>query len=92
MNFNNYLQLKSKEKFILILLALFSIIIRIPVILKYGDIRLDNEWLILVNNLKDHGTLSLVGDWFTPSLEDFNGYVLPNFWMPPLYAYYIYFL
>ena len=81
MNFNNYLQSKNKEKFILILLVLLSIIIRIPVILILGDANLENEWLQLANNLIDHKGLSM---------STVEGLLLPNLWMPPLYAYYIY--
>ena len=54
----NYHYLKNKEIYLLILLILFSIFIRIPVIFLYGDAGLENEWLILVNNLTNHGILA----------------------------------
>ncbi len=80
LNDNQYL--KKKEALVVILLVLFSAIIRIPIILKYGDTNLENEWGVLVNNLINHGTLAL---------KNFDGFLLPNLWMPPLYACYIYF-
>ena len=82
MYLNNYSYLEKKETFIIISLLLFSIFVRIPIILLYGDTNLENEWATLYNNLTTHGTLAL---------KNFDGYLLPNLWMPPLYAYYIYF-
>jgi len=82
MYLNNYQHLKNKETYLLFFLFLFSFLIRIPVIFIFGDTRLDNEWEIIVNNLTDYGKFSLVnfGDFFVPSL-----------FMPPLYAFYLYF-
>ena len=56
---DSYQYLKKKETIIPILLILFSVAVRIPVILIWGDTSLENEWGILVNNLILHGTLSL---------------------------------
>ena len=81
MYLTNYQYLKKKETLIVIWLVLFSAFIRIPIILILGDTNLENEWGILVNNLIEHGTLAL---------KNFDGFLLPNLWMPPLYAYYIY--
>ena len=83
---DNYHNLKNKEIYLLILLILFSIFIRIPVIFLYGDAVLENEWLILVNNLTNHGILAF--DYHDQNLAK---YLFPNLYMPPLYAYYIYF-
>ena len=80
LNDNQYL--KRKEVPVVIMLVLFSAVIRIPIILIYGDTSLENEWGILVTNLIINGTLSL---------KNLDGFLLPNLWMPPLYAYYIYF-
>ena len=77
----NYKFFKKKETFVLISLILISVLIRIPVILILGDVNLENEWGILVNNLIEHGVLAL---------KKFDSFLLPNLWMPPLYAYYIY--
>ena len=86
MFFKNYHYLKNKEIYVIILLILFSIFIRIPVIFLYGDIALENEGLILVNNLTNHGILAF--DYHDQNLAK---YLFPNLYMPPLYAYYIYF-
>jgi len=82
MYLTNYQHLKNKETYLLFFLFLFSFLIRIPVIFIFGDTRLDNEWGIIVNNLTNYGKFSLVnfGDFFVPSL-----------FMPPLYAFYLYF-
>ena len=78
---NTYQFLKKKETFALISLILVSVLIRIPVMLMFGDTSLEYEWEILVNNLIKHKILSY---------QSFDGFLLPNLWMPPLYAYYIY--
>ena len=82
MYLNNYQHLKNKETYLLIFLFSFSFLIRIPIIHMYGDIRIENEWGYLLKNLLEHGQLIY---------ESFDGFLLPNLWMPPLYAYYIYF-
>ena len=81
MYLNNYQYLKNKETYLLIFLFLFSFLIRIPIIFIFGDTSLENEWEILVHNLIIHGQLVY---------ERFDEFLLPNLWMPPLYAYYIY--
>ena len=81
----NYHYLKNKEIYLLTLLILFSFFIRVPVIFLYGDIALENEWLILVNNLTNHGILAF--DYHDQNLAK---YLFPNLYMPPLYAYYVY--
>ena len=86
MYLNNYQYLKNKETVKLILLILFSLLIRIPVILIFGDLNLENEWGVLVNNLIINQTLAF--DYLDPTLDKF---LLPTVWMPPLYAYYLYF-
>ena len=82
MYLNNYQHLKNKETYLLIFLFLFSLLIRIPAILIFGDTSLENEWRILVNNLTDYGQLSLT---------NFGDFFVPNLFMPPLYAFYLYF-
>ena len=74
---NKYHHLKNKEINILIFLFLFSILIRIPAIVMFGDQSLENEWKDIVNNL-------IAGKGFLYRGE-------PNLFMPPLYAYYLYF-
>ena len=80
----NYLKFKNnKETLIIIVLFFFSLFARIPVILILGDVTLDNEWGTLLYNLINHNTLSL---------QKFDEFLLPNLWLPPLYAYYLYLL
>ena len=81
MYLNNYQHLKNKETYLLIFLFLFSFLIRIPIIYIFGDTSIEKEWGILVHNLIIHGQLVY---------ERFDEFLLPNLWMPPLYAYYIY--
>jgi len=82
MYLSNYQLLKNKETNLLIFLFLFSFFIRIPVIFVLGDINLENEWFFLANNLFNHGKLSMI---------NFGDFFVPNLFMPPLYAYYLYF-
>ena len=82
MYLHNYQHSKYKETYLLIFLFLFSLLIRIPAIFIFGDTDLENEWRILVNNLTNHGTLSLI---------NFGDFFVPNLFMPPLYAFYLYF-
>ena len=86
MYLNNYQYLKNKETVKLVLLILFSLLIRIPVILIFGDSSLEHEWAVLVNNLIINKTLAFY--YLDPALDKF---LLPSIWMPPLYAYYLYF-
>jgi hypothetical protein len=79
---NNYHQIKNKEIYVILFLILFSIIIRFPAVFMFGDTNIENEWGNLYKNLIIHGKLIY---------ENFDGILLPNLWMPPLYAYYIYF-
>ena len=79
---NNYLKLKQ-ETLLLILLFIFSFFVRIPIIIFLGDTSVENEWEFLLYNLVNHNTLSF---------EEFDGFLLPNLLMPPLYAYYLYIL
>ena len=87
MYLNNYQHLKNKETYLLIFLFLFSFFIRIPSIFIFGDTNLENEWKILVNNLTDYGKLYSILPYFL-KFEDF---FIPNLFMPPLYAFYLYF-
>ena len=77
----NYHFFKNKEINIVVFLFLFSFFLRMPVALLFGDQGLENEWEGLVYNLIVHGKLAL----------DLDGLLLPNLYMPPLYAYYLYF-
>jgi len=91
MYLNNFLELTKKETLVLILLFLFSFLVRIPVIIIVGDAAIENEWNWLLYNLINHKVLSL-GEYATAGhgTITFDGFLLPNLWMPPLYAYYLY--
>ena len=86
--------IEGKEKKILIFLILFSIIIRIPVLIAFGDTGLEYEWKLLVENLvkyKELGWKNCEFSYSTTQICFDEGQLLPNLWMPPLYAYYLYF-
>ena len=80
----NFQHLKNSELNTAAFLFLISFFIRIPIIIIFGDEGLDYEWKNLVYNLVYNGKLV----WQTFE----NGFLLPNLWMPPLYAYYLYLL
>ena len=58
-----------------------SFILRVPFSLIYGDNYLENEWEVLVRNLIEHKTLAIL---------NFGDLYVPNLWMPPLYAYFLF--
>lgn len=72
--------LKNKKKLYIFLFSV-SFISRVLVFFYFGDRNLENEWAILVSNLYNNNVLSMLrfGDLF-----------VPNLWMPPVYAYFIY--
>ncbi len=81
---NNYLKfINNKGPLLLILLFFFSLFARIPVIMILGDVTIENEWGTMLHNLINHNTLSQ---------QNFGEFLLPNLWLPPLYAYYLYVL
>ena len=82
MYLKNFQYLKNKETKFLLLLISLSVLIRIPVILIYGDTNIDNEWKEIVNNLIYHGEFAY---------RKFDDFFLPNIYMPPLYPFYLYF-
>ena len=91
---NKYNLIKNEEIYTLILLILFSIFIRIPVVAIYGDVGLNNEWATLVANLVEYKQLGWENcqfAYYTTEVCFEEGMLLPNLWMPPLYAYYLYF-
>lgn len=82
MYLNNYQHQNKIETFTLVFLFIFSIVIRVPIILIFGDVDLESEWKILIENMTLWGKFSII---------NFNGYFLPNLYMPPLYPFYLYF-
>ncbi len=79
MNVNLYIK---NEKIVIIFLFFLSTIIRLPAVHMYGDTSLENEWEIIVFNLSEHGKLAF---------RNFDGFLLPNLYMPPLYPLFLYF-
>ena len=89
-----YINAINKETNILILLVLFSIAIRIPGLFIFGDTDLQYEWRFLVNNLIEFKQLAWKDCEFAYSTTKVcldKNFLLANLWMPPLYAYYLYF-
>ena len=84
---NNYQYSKNQESYLLFFLFLFSFLIRVPVIFILGDTSLENEWEFLVKHLVDHGKLYSI----FPYLLGFGDFLVPNVFMPPLYAFYLFF-
>lgn len=70
--------IKTKTTFLILTL---SFVARALVLLIYGDNDLEYEWRILIINLREHNTLAI---------KNFGDLYLPNLWMPPLYAYFLY--
>ena len=83
MNLYKNISILQNENNLIIILFLFSALIRVPVVIILGDTHLDNEWGTLLYNLINHNTLSQ---------QQFGDFLLPNLWLPPLYAYFIYIL
>ena len=83
MNLYKNISILQNENNLIIILFLFSALIRMPVVIILGDTHLDNEWGTLLYNLINHNTLSQ---------QQFGDFLLPNLWLPPLYAYFIYIL
>ena len=86
---NSYQYLNNKETRLLIFLFLFSFVVRVPVVLIYGDTALEHEWKVLVTNLVDYGKLSL--SYRGPFFIKFDDFFVPSVLMPPLYVFYLYF-
>ena len=62
-------------------LIAISIFLRLFLISFYGDTNLENEWGVLFNNLYFNNILSY---------RSFDNQLIPNLYMPPLYAYIIF--
>ncbi len=75
---NNFLKNKKNLYLFLFLISLLS---RILISYYYGDRSLENEWTKLVNNLYNYNVLAFL---------KFGDLLVPNLWMPPVYAYFIY--
>lgn len=69
------------SKNIYFFLFISSLISRLIISYFYGDRNLVNEWETLVTNLYNNGALYML---------EFDGVIVPNLWMPPIYAYFVY--
>ncbi len=87
---------KLNLNFLIIVFIFLSIVSRIIAVYFFADTRIDNEWGTLVHNLEISGILGMnvVIDDFTAIHKFANpgDTVLPSVFMPPLYAYFIYFI
>ena len=77
-------------------ILLLSIIARCFAALYFADVDLVNEWAILVHNLEFSGILgyNVITTELNviPKFVEAGETVLPSVFMPPLYAYFIYFI
>jgi len=87
MNFFKFLKIDGRENFSILVLLISAFLIRIPIVIIYGDTEIENEWYVLLKNLTEHNILSMK-DFGLNADGSIN--FLPNLWMPPLYAYYLY--
>ena len=75
---------KIKYKFsILFWLIIVSFFLRVIAAYFFGDQNLENEWKTLLYNLVNHKSYSFY---------QFNGQLLPSVYMPPMYAFLLYFI
>ena len=74
-------KISDNQKLLVSTIIIVALIIRIPVIHFFGEQRLQNEWLVLVNNLTNHGEFAF---------RNFGDFYVPNLYMPPLYAWFLY--
>ena len=75
---------KIKYKFSpLFWLIVASFLLRVIAAYFFGDQNLENEWKTLLYNLVNHKSYSFY---------QFNGQLLPSVYMPPMYAFLLYFL
>jgi len=65
----------------LIILLIVAAITRLSSVYFFGDKQISNEWGIMVDSLENYGILAS---------RNINGQFVPNIFMPPLYAYFLY--
>lgn len=64
-----------------LIIFFISFLFRLPIIFFYGDNSLQDEWDDLLKNLITYNTLATLR---------FDNVLVPNLYMPPLYAYFLY--
>jgi len=78
--FDNIIDTKN---YLLLSLIAASLLIRILTVYFIKDTHIEHEWSILLNNLIEHKSYSI---------HSFNGELVPSVLMPPLYAFFLYFI
>ena len=73
----------NTKNYLLASLIAVSLLIRILTVYFIKDTHIEYEWNILLNNLIEHKSYSL---------HSFNGELVPSVLMPPLYAFFLYFI
>jgi len=79
--YNYFKKIFENQKLLISVIIILTLTTRIPIIHFWGDHSLQNEWLVLVNNLTNHGEFSF---------RNFGNFYIPNLYMPPLYAWFLY--
>ena len=83
-------------KSLFLILIFLSLMSRIIAFYFFADTELVNEWRILVHNLSIKGVLgfNVVTENYlaVPKLAEKSDVILPSVFMPPFYAYYIFFI
>ena len=75
--------LAYKKFYFLPLLITFSFILRLVATYFVRDTGIENEWGVLLDNLSQHNSYSFFS---------FNGKLVPSVLLPPMYAFFIYFI
>ena len=73
----------DKKNYLLASLIVASLLIRILTVYFTKDTNIEYEWDFLLNNLIEYKSYSL---------RSFNGELIPSVLMPPLYAFFLYFI
>jgi len=73
----------NTKNYLLASLIIVSLLIRILTVYLIKDSHLEHEWHILLNNLIEYKSYSL---------HSFNGELVPSVLVPPLYAFFLYFI
>ena len=73
----------DKKNYLLASLIVVSLLIRILTVYFINDSHVEYEWNILLNNLIEHKSYSL---------RSFNSELIPSVLVPPLYAFFLYFI
>ena len=74
-------------------ILIISFFLRIFAMFFFSDVKLENEWAIIIHNFETSGVIGLnvvINEYLAvPKLADVGEKVLPTIFMPPLYSYFI---